>query len=104
MHTNVHVYIHTHPHTHTLHIIFFHAYPSRTFHTFNIKCWYLHMQMLQISAYFCVLWETSHKRSGWVRVNTPDMKILCFKLKVIVLDVVNGVTLWWNANVIVLQL
>ena len=30
---------------------------------------------------FCVLWDTSRKRPGWVRMNTPGMKRLCFKLK-----------------------
>ena len=30
---------------------------------------------------FCVLWDTSRKRPGWVRMNTHGMKSLCFKLK-----------------------
>ena len=30
---------------------------------------------------FCVLWDTSHKRPGWVHMNTPGMKRLYFKLK-----------------------
>ena len=30
----------------------------------------------------CVLiWDTSRKRLGWVCINTPIMKILCFNLK-----------------------
>ena len=30
---------------------------------------------------FYVLWDTSRKRSVWVRVNAPGMKRICFKLK-----------------------
>ena len=29
---------------------------------------------------FCVLWDTSRKRPGWVHINTHGMKSLCFKL------------------------
>ena len=30
---------------------------------------------------FCVLWETSRKRPGWVRMSTHGMKSLCFKFQ-----------------------
>ncbi len=29
---------------------------------------------------FCMLWDTSCKRPGWVRMNVPGMRRLCFKL------------------------
>ena len=47
-----------------------------------VKCWYSHMQMLQIIVDFlCYRWDTSHERVPWVHTNTIGMKIHCFKLK-----------------------